>query len=350
MAFKKNRGMVAGLEGREEWLAWRHERFGASDAPLVMGRGGCYGGRDDLIKSKVFPLVIKENLWLEQEKSAGEAEAISEYTRLAKLAFAGQHCEFFVEYQPKFEHKFKGVCRPLSCTLDGLLHCSSKKATRSGCRKTTILIEVKCVDKASEGDGIPNRYYYQLLQQYHVLRACCRTPNKVVYIEYSRKASEIIKMIELNDFCSEKNFSALLQAYARAEEEIEALKANNDAAPLELDECSKRRIKDLVEQYKELLPNIEAKKQDLEALESRADEIRKTISLLVGDQEYKFSHQGIKVAKVSVKGAIDIDKLPIDVSIDECRKPNTYSVRITKEKVDKIPKGLAIEDGKIVLQ
>jgi len=42
---------------REEWLEWRHERLGASDANMMMGRSQ-YGTRQDLINAKAFPLVI----------------------------------------------------------------------------------------------------------------------------------------------------------------------------------------------------------------------------------------------------------------------------------------------------
>jgi hypothetical protein len=71
---------------------------------------------------------------------------------------------------------------------------------------------------------------------------------------------------------------------------------------------------------------------------------------LVGHQEFGFSHCGLKVSKVKVKGAIDTDKLPLYLSIDEYRKPSTYSVRITKERSKKlVDDNMVMRDGRMEL-
>jgi hypothetical protein len=168
----------------------------------------------------------------------------------------------------------------------------------------------------------------------------------IVYIEYDQKEKKLLKCLHFKDYKNRKDWLSLLTAYISSEKEIEALQAKDvDGTTFGVAEGTKIRLYELAEQYKAMIPAIEAKKAELDSLEEESDKIRKQISSLVGEQEFKFEHQGIKVSKIRVKGAIDIDKLPLDISIDECRKPSTYSVRITKEKPAKLPKGISSASG-----
>ena len=299
---------------REEWLRARHACFGASDAPMVMGRSQ-YGSRESLIDEKAHPLEIESNPWLEKEKDEGEKEAVKAYLMQTNVV---------IEYQVMLVAQVKGISRPLSCTLDALV----KFLDISG----STAIEVKCVKERSAGDDVPAQYFHQLLHQQIVLSSIPEYRDvNILYIEYCKETKQILKRVYVNESLPYKR--ELIRAYKRAEADI-AKQRKKEA--MGVAEGTKVRLYNLSDKYAELLPKIEEKSREIEELKKHADNIRSQISSLVGDQEFKFSHQGLKVAKVKVKGAIDIDRLPLYLSIDEYRKPSTYSVRITKERAKKM--------------
>jgi hypothetical protein len=194
---------------RAEWLQERHACFGASDAPAVMGRSQ-YGSREALIEEKAKPLEITSNPWLEKEKEAGEREAVERYLQ---LTFGDTWSAIYVSYQHMLSFRAEGIHRPISCTLDALVMPYDSSA---------IALEVKCVDKASDGDGVPAKYYHQILQQHMVIKACLKDKwIRTVYIEYSSAEKKILKIAEPKKFPYQIE---LLRAYRRAEKDIEKAK------------------------------------------------------------------------------------------------------------------------------
>lgn len=328
---------------REEWLAWRHERIGASDANMIMGRSQ-YGTRRDLVEQKAAPLCIKSNPWLEKEKGDGEVEAVELFVskRFKKTD------KVTVEHQYLISADVKRLPVPICCSLDALLTIKNKKG--EGC----VGVEVKCVEKASAGDGLPPQYYWQIYQQcILILLDASLHPAPIgvlYYIEYSKKTKKILKQVEVTACLFDPNCGEILiKEYKAFWDEV--LEERKRTSPKEyVAEGTRIRLYELVEKYNAMLPELEAAKAAYDVLDKRSKAIRDEISSLVGDQEHTFEHQGIKVSKVRVQGRIDQDKIPMTVPLHTIRSEDSYMLRVTKSKDKALSDKISFANGKMELR
>lgn len=328
---------------REEWLAWRHERIGASDANMIMGRSQ-YGTRRDLVEQKAAPLCIKSNPWLEKEKGDGEVEAVE--------LFVSKHFKktdkVTIAYQHLISVDVKRLPVPVCCSLDALLTIKNKKG------EGHVGVEVKCVEKASAGDGVPPQYYWQIYQQY-MLMSCNYNlyPGHIsflYYIEYSKKTKKILKQVEVTACLFDPNCGEILiNEYKAFWNEV--LEERKRTSPKEyVAEGTRIRLYELVEKYNAMLPELEAAKAAYDVLDKRSKAIRDEISSLVGDQEHTFEHQGIKVSKVRVQGRIDQDKIPMNVPLHSIRSEDSYMLRVTKSKDKALSDKISFANGRMELK
>jgi predicted phage-related endonuclease len=332
---------------REEWLEWRHERLGASDANMMMGRSQ-YGTRQDLINAKAFPLVINSQPWLEEEKGEGEREAVELFCK------ENVPESYRVRHQFLISKKFSCLDMPLSCSLDAIVEVF----LADDIVKELVGVEVKCVEKASDGAGIPPCYQWQLFQQNMLLndyadmmhdKEMIEGGYQLYYVEYSKKQKKILKQVSYSRLWTGLYSSTLIDEYGRLIVEIESAKGAGLAEEY-VAEGTKVRLYGLVDQYNELLPELEAARANLKAIEDKTGAIRDQISTLIGEQEHKFEHQGLNVQKVRLQGRIDPNKIPLNIPLHKVRGEDTFMLKITKDKIKKLAENVSFGNGKMEIK
>lgn len=328
---------------REEWLAWRHERIGASDANMIMGRSQ-YGTRKDLVEQKASPLCINSNPWLEKEKGEGEVEAVELFVskRFKKTD------KVTIAYQYLMSSSVRDLPVEICCSLDAFITVKRKGASGD------IGVEVKCVEKASAGDFVPPQYYFQLFQQYILMQIEADMPpipfGVLYYIEYSKKTKKILKEVCLqsSDF-TVSMAGTLINEYASFYSDV-LEQRKRGVIEENVAEGTRIKLYSLVGKYNALLPELEAAKAAYDVVDKKAKAIRDDISFLVGDQEHTFEHQGIKVSKVRVQGRIDQDKIPLNIPLHSIRSDDSYMLRVTKSKDKALSDKISFANGKMELR
>jgi putative phage-type endonuclease len=145
-------------QGSEEWLQWRREGIGSSDAPVVMGKDP-YRSIDDLILDKI---------------GAGEPVQENEAMRLGKKWEPAARAMFF------FDHGID--CEPAELTHPGF---SYLRASFDGWHDSPLFLEIKFMgqknfEKVTSEQKPLNHHWIQVQHQFLVAQIA-----KGFYIPYT---------------------------------------------------------------------------------------------------------------------------------------------------------------------
>lgn len=277
-------------QGTAEWLEFRKNKIGASDAPVIMG---------------VSPWKTPYQLWLEKcgaleptvNKSMKRGTLMEQEARNQFINYIG--VDVFPSVETHDEHKW------MIASLDG--RDIDKK----------IIVEIKCPGKedhnlALEGK-IPEKYYPQLQHQ-----MCVCNVDKMFYYSYDGSKGVCIE-VERNNYYIAK----MLEEETKFHEYIVSFYP----PPLSDDDFIERED----DEWENIALQWREVNQELKELKSREDDLRKKLIWLAGERNTKGS--GVKLNRIVRRGLVDYKKIEElqDVDLELFRKPNTIFWTITPE-------------------
>lgn len=288
--------MSALIQQTEEWLEFRKNKVGASDAPVIM---------------EVSPWKTPFKLW--QEKSgiisgAIENEAMRRGKELESIARDCFVRQIGIEMSPKVVvSKAKDW---MIASLDGINSNGDN------------IVEIKCPGYddhhfADVKKMVPEKYYPQLQHQMYVAEV-----DKAYYFSYVDDSNNIILEIERDQkyidkmIKKEKQFYECLINFIAPELTHKDFLCKDDPG-----------FEAVAKEWKEVMMLLEREKE----LIKREEELRKTLIKMAGDQNCKGS--GITMQKITRKGNVDYSKIEAlkGIDLDQYRKPATEYWKITKE-------------------
>ena len=279
------------IQGSPEWLAFRKERIGASEAPSIMG---------------ISPYTTPYKLWLEklgaytQKDNAAMARGRAlESTALECFEKKTGLCMFPKVVESK-EHKF------LIASLDGL-DLDQKN-----------IVEIKCNgaknhEMALKGN-IPIYHYAQLQHQ-----LMCTGLEMVYYFSYDGKDGVIIEVGREDEYI--KTMVALEKKFYDCMINFE---------PPKLNERDFISMED--EQFVSIATRLLELRQNRKLIESEEEYLTKELINKAGG--LNVIGGGIQITKVLRKGNVDYGSIPEikGIDLDKWRKEATESWRITEKK------------------
>lgn len=144
------------FKSREEWLAWRGNGIGASEAGAIMG--------DNKARTKIDLWKVKTGAAQEQDLSGNEIVQRGVTMEPAiRAVFAARHPELRVEHHP-YDVLFQSERPWLFCTLDAETYDESGEPGTA---------EFKTAEPRSRAEweewesGVPAKYYDQILHQHN---------------------------------------------------------------------------------------------------------------------------------------------------------------------------------------
>lgn len=287
-----------------QWLEWRRNGLGASDAPVVMGVSP-FKSRDALRKEKLFGITTQKETPAMRRGKELESEA---------LRFFMGETGVFLEEQKCYEHPERPWMR---CTVDGINE------------EEGILVEVK-VPKGDLYDSIPRAYYPQCQHQIDVVKAVLgahgRNLKKTYLVSYNETGGKTLEVSYDTDYIKtlvekETEFWNEIQSGFKSMEKVnhwESIKKDLVEVREALQAAEslyKESVKELVDQEKFLLSDAIL----------HADGIP--------SQGY-----GMYLYQKERMGAIDAEKIKEEtgVDVDLFRKPSSFSWKLEVDtKIEK---------------
>lgn len=268
---------------REEWLKWRHEGIGSSDAPVIMGMSP-WKTRYQLWKEKISPVVDTPPNFIQRKGIEIEPKIRAWFELQMGKSFA-----------PKL--LMHGKMPLIRASLDG--------ADES----LTEICEIKLLGKDDfTPDTIPDKYWPQVQHQLFVSEArVCH------FVGHCNGETKIISVKP------EKEYLSLL-----FEKEMEFLEMIQRRIAPELSDGDYKQIKGfaaVVTKYKRLKAKIQELEDQAEAIKS---------GLIVAAQAAEHTHcifNGLKVAKIERVGNINYKAIPElqGIDLEKYRgKPTSY--------------------------
>jgi putative phage-type endonuclease len=284
--------MSALVQGTQEWLEFRKDKIGASDAVTIMG---------------VSPWSTPANLWEEKlglrnspamNSGMKRGHDLEEEARIQYQSMTGYLMTTDVKVHPKISY--------MIASLDGI-DIDGK-----------MIVEIKCPNKedhalAKKGK-IPDKYYPQVQHQMEVtgldgMHYFSFDGSDGVLVEVERDQAYIKEMI-----IKEREFYRCLKDF----------------------ECPALTEKDFVERNDEIwletAQNFRKVADQIKGLETRKDELRE--ALIAMCQKRNTKGGGVKVSRSIRRGSLDAEKLAMDFDIrpetlEKYRKKATESWRVT---------------------
>lgn len=275
------------VQNSEEWLQWRRNKIGASDAAAIMG---------------VSPWQTAYGLWCEKlqlhapRQMNGAMQRGVDMEERARSAYESKTGLFVL---PQVREHFN--IEYMIASLDGI--------TIDG----NNAVEIKCAGKedhkkALDGE-IPEKYYPQLQHQIEVCNL-----KEIDYFSFDGEDGVIVKVHRNNLY-----IKMLKQQQAEFWDQLKNL-----TPPAMTDRDYVLRSDDLWNQAAAEWLAIRKQASDLE---DREQELKAV--LISMSQGRNSSGAGIKVSKVIKKGSIDYSKLPSEIDLEQFRKPNISYWRLT---------------------
>jgi putative phage-type endonuclease len=279
-------------QGSQDWLEWRRNGIGSSDAPIIMGISP-WKTPFQLWEEKISPQGLDEKNWAQIRGTELEPIARANYELTHDIDMKPA-----LVVHPKFEF--------LRASLDGYNE------------EASVVLEIKCpkaLDHELALEGIvPEKYYPQLQHQLMVTRA------------------------ELAHYYSFDGVKGALVEVQRNEEYIGKLLEKE----FEFWECVKNKYappltaKDyMVVEDPALLMQLELfkkKKKELQALEQTVTMIRRSIESQMPHPRMR--GVGVRVAKLTRRGSVEYEKIPEleNVDLNAYRKEDTSFITFILEK------------------
>jgi putative phage-type endonuclease len=268
-------------QNTQEWLDFRRNKIGASDAPVIMGISP-YNTPFKLWEQKVF------GKQTEQNSAMARGHALEETARHAFEKKTGIVVMPKVVVHPQREWQM--------ASIDGLSFCGS------------IFVEIKCPNKEvhqmAERGEIPPHYYAQMQHQMSVLDA-----QEGYYFSFNGVEGALVRVARESSF-----INTMLE---QEENFLEMMKKKDSPALTDKDYVPQDNSKwlTLAEEWKQLDDYIKS-------LEAQRDETRK---LLIGLADGQSSRGGgIRATKTLCKGTVDYKKIPElkGIDLETYRKPS----------------------------
>lgn len=260
---------------QQEWLEWRRQGIGSSDAPVIMGVSP-WKKISDLIDEKVYGKEQEKNDHMKRGNNL-ESTALQMFSEKTGLLLSSQ------ERMTHPNHDW------MRATLDGV---NFEKG---------IFVEAKC--PAKQHEKIPDHYYPQLQHQFEVTGF-----EKGYFISYSENNLKIFEI--------ERDEKYIAQLVKKEKEFWDALCSLDFSKYITHEDKSKDENWG---EYAKLY--LEADRAEKKAKEAK-DFARSQLILFSEDKNA--SGAGIKLTKSLVKGAIDyglVDQLK-SIDLEKYRKPS----------------------------
>jgi putative phage-type endonuclease len=259
---------------QQEWLEWRRQGIGASDAPVVMG----------VSPWKKISQLLEEKVFGAQEKDNSDMERGRELEPVALELFM-KEMNIDLSFQDRLVHKEHDWMR---ATLDGINY------------EKQIVVEVKCPKK--QHTKVPDHYYPQLQHQLEVTGF-----DTNYFVSYD---GIDLRIFEVNR--DQKYINTLLK------EE----KAFWDAViNLDFSKYAEHEDKEKDVNWKETAELYIKSQASLKEVEEIA-KFYKSQLILFADGKNAKGH-GVRLTKSMVKGSVDYALIPElkDVDMNKYRKP-----------------------------
>lgn len=279
-------------QGSNEWLEFRRNKIGASDAPVIMG---------------VSPWKTPYQLWLEKcgaldpqmNKSMARGSQMESEARQSFINYIG--IEVFPSVETHPEHNW------MIASLDG----------RDLDRK--IIVEIKCPGKKDHDLAIqgkvPEKYYPQLQHQMSVCGV-----DKMYYYSYDGKDGVCVELVRNKHYIKkmieeeQKFYDCMVSFYPPCLTDSDCIERDDEDWQVIAKEWSDVSLQ-------------------LTNLREREDDLRRKLIFMAGEKDTRGG--GVFLNKAIRKGAIDykkIDKLQ-DYDLEPFRKPNIISWTIRAKDI-----------------
>lgn len=280
--------MSALTQNTPEWLEFRRDKLGASDAPIILG---------------VSPWKTPYDLWIEKLGLSKPYmnDAMKRGHDLEDTA------RFEFELQNTFSVSPKVLVHPeyewMIASLDGISEDGKK------------IVEIKCPGKQDHSQAlsgeVPEKYYPQLQHQIEVAGV-----DEAYYFSWTT-GSFVTLIIERDDAYIKNMIEKEKEFYACLQELTPPPLGNKDYA---------QRNDGL---WQEVSERWRSAKEHLSALEKTEKELRETLIHLAADKNCIGA--GVKVLKTARRGSIDYREIPelSGVDLEQYRKANITCWRVT---------------------
>lgn len=279
-------------QGSDEWLTFRKQKLGASDAPIILNES---------------PWTSPMQLW---ERKLGialeqiESKAMSRGHALEHEA----RCAFMIMKNMTVTPEViqHGTHDWMIASLDGL----------SVCKKYAV--EIKCPgrdDHLSALQGvIPKKYYPQLQHQIAVTGL-----DMIYYFSYDGNQNALIEIKRDQEYIDKM-----------IEEELKFYKCMTTCTPPELSERD-YNIRNDDKWFQNSLDWQDAQR-DLRLAQEREEDCRKRLIAL--SQSRNSKGFGVKVQRIMRRGSVEYSEIPalVGINLDDYRKPASESWRITLDQ------------------
>lgn len=295
-------------QGTAEWLAFRKDHIGASEAPIIMGAS---------------PWKTKRELW---ENKLG----LTEDQKSNRAMQRG------IDLEPAARAKFIEVA---STEVSPAVAVSTRypfmMASYDGISADgKTIVEIKCPGKADHEAAlkgrIPKKYLYQLIQQMIVAGV-----NKINYFSYRNDDDFSLVNLELDPKMAEK----LIEEEKKFWEYVTGFKDPDE------EEGSKQQSEDLLmeddpewkyisDEYKKCRKEAEEIEAKLAVIEETEKAYRGRLIALSGDKNAKGN--GIRLTRIERKGTIDYTLIPElnSIDLDKYRKSASVYWKIMEDKAE----------------
>lgn len=273
-----------------EWLEWRKEGVGASDAPVIMGVSP-YSTPYQLWQRKLGVLKEQDDNWAMEQGRRKEPLALAELQEKTGLLFS-----------PKtMTHPSKPWMR---ASLDGMDIDGN------------VIAEIKCFGKENHelacAGKIPEQCYPQLQHQLEVCQM-----EKIIYFSYYEAVGVIVEV-----WRDDKYIKGMV---AKEEEFVDCMQ--NLVAP-KLSSKDYREIQD--ERWIKLANEWRQINDQISSLEEKEKKLKESLISIAGD--HNACGAGIKLSKQMRQGNVDYGKIPVlkEINLDDYRKSPTEYWKILK--------------------
>jgi putative phage-type endonuclease len=220
------------------------------------------------------------------------------FARQAYIDYTGIHIDPDVVFHPAISY--------MMASLDGIS------------KDRSIIVEIKCPGnkdhELAKSGKVPEKYYAQLQHQLEVTGL-----NLVHYFSFRNGDHELIEIQRDNEF---------IQEMLKKEETFWNFMKTTSSPPL----TDKDYVEREDEEWKSAAKRWAAINADLTMLKEKEKEQRE---LLIQMSDNKSTYgAGVKLRKVTRKGSLDFNRLPIlsEMDLDKFRKPPSESWRLTEIK------------------
>lgn len=273
-------------QGTQEWLDFRKNKIGASDANVIMGMYPSFKPID-LWKEKTNRTPPREkNKWMARGNEL-EPLARFEFEMIMGLSFNPA-----VALSSEYDW--------MMASLDGLSNDHDKA------------VEIKCpgaIDHNCALDGeVPEKYVYQLQHQMFVLGF-----DKLYYFSFDGKSGKVLE-VYANKALQSKMIEKEFEFYTHL---------INDTEPHDLKIINTEDWNRVSTEWLDI-------RNQIEALEKKEQNYRETLITMANQESAQGS--GIRLRKTTRQGNVDYSQIPQlkGVDLDKYRKPETTSFRIER--------------------